>query len=161
MMLKALKVSVLIAGSLFAALQFVRPARSNPPVNEAQSVEAHLRVSPEVEKILARSCMDCHSNKTEWPLYSYVAPASWLVIDHVNEGRREMNFSEWGRYGRDHAAHLLHDICRTAKQGEMPMSSYTLIHRGAKLSRADVLTLCEWSQAERTRLAASPALQSD
>src|SRR5215217_7072163 len=95
-----LKWTAITLAALFAALQFVRPARTNPPAEEARAIGAHLNVTPEVAGILDRSCNDCHSNLTRWPWYSNVAPVSWFVIDHVNVGRKEMNFSEWAQYTR-------------------------------------------------------------
>jgi hypothetical protein len=103
--------------------------------------------------VLERSCMDCHSNRTDWPWYSNVAPASWFVTDHVNHGRRHLNFSEWDAYDRRRADGLLKEICRTARSGFMPLDSYTLVHRGARLTPADVKTLCEWTGEEQRRLA--------
>src|SRR5437868_13257121 len=100
-MRKLLKWTVIVGVILFAALQFTNPARTNPPVDPAQTIEAHTQMTPQVAAILDRSCNDCHSNKTRWPWYSHVAPVSWLVVDDVNEARRAMNFSEWGRLDPD------------------------------------------------------------
>jgi hypothetical protein len=155
-MLKTIKLLLIAALIPFAATQFIlAPARINPPLVEGSAIEDHISVTPEVAAVLQRSCMDCHSNKTDWPFYSNVAPVSWYVVDHVNEGRREMNFSEWARYDADEAAHLLNNICRTTRGGSMPMNSYTLLHRSAKLSRVDVEMLCVWSREQGRRLASA------
>jgi hypothetical protein len=148
-----LKGAAAILFLLFAGVQFVRPARVNPAGVAGQSLEEHAHVPPEVAGVLKRSCMDCHSNRTDWPWYSNVAPVSWFVIDHVNHGRRHLNFSKWGEYDRREANNHLRDICRTAKSGFMPLDSYTLVHRGARLSTADVRTLCAWAGEEQNRLA--------
>jgi hypothetical protein len=139
---------------VFLLMQFSRPARTNPLTDESRALAAHLQVTPEVKAIFARSCDDCHSNRTRWPWYSHVAPVSWTVVDHVRHGRRHLNFSDWARYDAREADYLLGDICKTTKQGFMPLSSYTLMHRAAVLSPADVGTLCAWTQSERQRLAA-------
>lgn len=152
---RLLKGSLVGAAVLLFAAQFVRPARTNPPTSPARAVESHLRVTPEVNAILARSCNDCHSNKTEWPWYSQVAPASWLVVDHVNEGRRRLNLSDWQRFGGDDVPHVLASICEEVTSGSMPMTSYTLLHRDARLTPEDVRTLCDWTAAEKKRLAVS------
>ena len=152
-MRKVLKGAAAILFLLFAGVQLVRPARVNPTDVAGQSLEEHARVPPEVAGVLKRSCMDCHSNRTDWPWYSNVAPASWFVIDHVNHGRRHLNFSQWGEYDRRRADDLLNDICRTAKSGFMPLDSYTLVHRSAHLTPADVKTLCDWAGTEQRRLA--------
>ncbi|HEX5708352.1 MAG TPA: heme-binding domain-containing protein [Pyrinomonadaceae bacterium] len=143
-----------MAALLFAA-QFIRPARTNPETADLMSLASHARVTPEVEEVLRRSCADCHSNQTRWPWYSNVAPVSWFVIDHVNEGRRELNFSAWGDYEPREAAQMLEAICVEARYGFMPLTSYTLVHRAARLSERDVNTLCEWTEAEAARLAST------
>ena len=153
MLLKILKLSDILHALVFAGVQFVRPARSNPPEVAGRGLEAHARLTPEVETVLRRSCMDCHSNRTEWPWYSDVAPASWLVVDHVNHGRKHLNFSDWARLDREEAAGMLKSICKEAQGGSMPMPSYTLVHRDARLSGDDVKTLCDWARAESERLA--------
>ncbi len=152
-MLKILKFSAILLALVFGGLQFVRPARSNPPEVAGRNLAAHARLTPEVETVLRRSCMDCHSNRTEWPWYSHVAPASWLVVDHVNHGRRHLNFSDWARLDREEAGRVLKSICKEAQGGTMPMPSYTLVHRDARLSDGDVKTLCDWASAESERLA--------
>ena len=152
-MRKVLKATAVLPFLLFAGAQLVRPERVNPPASDGQSLEEHARVPTEVAGVLRRSCMDCHSNRTDWPWYSNVAPASWLVVDHVNHGRRHLNFSEWGEYERREAGHLLEGICDTARGGVMPLDSYTLVHRGARLAPADVKALCDWANEERRRLA--------
>lgn len=152
-MRKILKAVAALLFLSFVGVQFVRPERVNPPTAAGQSLEEQARVTPEVAGVLKRSCMDCHSNRTDWPWYSNVAPASWFVIDHVNHGRRHLNFSKWGEYDQRRTEDLLKEICRTAKSGFMPLNSYTLVHRSAQLSPADVKTLCDWAVAEQQRLA--------
>ena len=154
-MRKALKVVSSILLLLFAGAQFVRPERINPPADVGQSLEEHARVPSEVAGVLNRSCLDCHSNRTAWPWYSNVAPVSWFVIDHVNHGRRHLNFSRWGEYDRREAIDLLNGICATVKGGSMPLDSYTLIHRSARLAPRDWQTLCKWAGEEQARQVAT------
>lgn len=152
---KVLKWTAVVLAALFAAMQFVRPARTNPPVDESRVIGAHLSVTPEVAAILDRSCNDCHSNLTRWPWYSNFAPVSWFVIDHVNEGRSEMNFSDWAQYPTRQQGGLLKEICKEVKHGSMPLSSYLTMHGDARLSDADVKVLCDWASAESQRIAES------
>ncbi len=149
--IKALKLSALVFASIFAGAQFIRPSRTNPPVKPGQSIESHLHMTPDVAGILKRSCDDCHSNRTDWPWYSNVAPVSWFVIDHVDYGRSHLNFSEWAKFDDAEAGEMLDAICRLSKRGEMPLDSYTYIHRSARLSPTDVKTLCDWTDAEQRR----------
>ncbi|HEX8131638.1 MAG TPA: heme-binding domain-containing protein [Pyrinomonadaceae bacterium] len=152
-MRKFLKLTALAVAVLFISVQFVRPSQTNPPVDQTQAIESHVRLTPEVAGIFERACKDCHSNQTEWPWYSRIAPVSWYVTDHINHGRRNLNFSVWSTYDREQADWLLGAMCMTAERGQMPLTSYTRMHHSAKLSPADVRTLCAWSQAERQRLA--------
>ncbi|HEX8853845.1 MAG TPA: heme-binding domain-containing protein [Pyrinomonadaceae bacterium] len=152
---KSVKLLLVALAVLFAAAQFIRPERTNPPVAPGRSIESHVRMTPEVASLLERSCDDCHSNRTDWPWYSRVAPASWFVVDHVNHGRTHLNFSDWARYDDEEAAEVLEQICIEAKKGAMPLDSYTLIHRDAKLSHTDITTLCNWTNGERQRLASA------
>jgi heme-binding protein len=149
---RVLRWMLVIVAGLFLIAQVVRPAKTNPPINQSASLEAYLNVDPPVAAILDRSCADCHSNKTRWPWYSHVAPVSWFVIDHVNEGRSNLNFSEWGKLSWRQQRGMLEQICRETRSGMMPLSSYTPMHPGSKLSPEDVKTLCTWADAQRAQM---------
>lgn len=148
MIRKVLKWSLPVVACLFIIAQFYRPAKTNPVINNSRTLEAHLQVDPKTAAILDRSCADCHSNKTRWPWYSNVAPVSWFVIDHVDHGRDHLNFSEWGKYERQEQRSLLRDMCKEVSAGSMPLSSYTPLHPGSKLSAEDVTALCDWSKTQ-------------
>ena len=142
--------ALVVAVVVFVAMQAVRPDRTNPPVTAAHSLLP--RVPADVRAILDRSCRDCHSNETRWPLYSQVAPMSWLVAGHVRDGRDRFNYSEWSTYDSDEQDKLLGGMCTLPKRGRMPLPSYLLIHRDAKLAPSDVTTLCAWSEKMRDTL---------
>ena len=80
-----------------AGIQFVRPARTNPPTDPTATLLTRVHVPADVGAILERACRDCHSNDTKWPWYSNVAPVSWFVINHGNHGRSHFNYSEWAK----------------------------------------------------------------
>jgi len=113
-------------------------------------------VPPEVDALLARSCNDCHTSETRWPWYSQVAPASWLVARDVNEARRKLSLSDWGRYDARRAGRKLGEMCDEVKEGGMPITPYLLLHPVARLSEADKNTLCEWTKAEQGRIEQGP-----
>jgi len=135
-------------GIVLAGAQLVRPERTNPSTDPSRMLSARHAVPESVAQILDRACRDCHSNETEWPWYSHVAPVSWFVIDHVNHGRSHFNYSDWARYSPQEARNLLKDTCQLARESAMPLASYALMHRSAKLSQADVETLCSWAAVE-------------
>jgi hypothetical protein len=156
-MFKILKWSVVVVAVIFVAAQFIRPAKTNPPVEEARAVQAHLKVPSPVDAIFRRACYDCHSNETSWPWYSNIAPASWFLTDHVNHGRKHLNFSDWTQAER-HAANKnpaaqLDEICKEVKGRGMPLGSYLILHPDASLSDQDIQVICDWVESERQRLA--------
>jgi hypothetical protein len=126
-------------------IQFVRPPRTNPPTDPARTLSARTALAPEAAAVLDRACRDCHSNETRWPWYSQVAPVSWFVIDHVDHGRRHFNYSDWAQYERDVAERLLKNACDFARKETMPLPAYTRLHRGARLSDRDIVTICDWT----------------
>jgi hypothetical protein len=136
---------ILLVAVVFVVIQFVRPARTNPPVDPSHELTAMMPVNATVAATLQRSCYDCHSNKTVWPKYSHVAPASWLVAYDVSQGRKTMNFSDWASYPPQERQKLLSAICKEVSEGEMPGLPYTLAHPRSRLSHADVQQVCQWT----------------
>src|SRR5580704_16733431 len=139
----------IVVGSvvLLILIQIIQPSRTNPSAATSRSLEAHVDVPPEVQTVLKRSCYDCHSNKTVWPWYSYVAPVSWLVASDVSGGRQKMNFTTWNRYTPDEQAKKVRAIWRQVEPGDMPPWYYLIEHNNARLSADDKTTLRDWSQA--------------
>ena len=117
------------------------------------TIESRTHMDPNVEAILDRSCADCHSYKTRWPWYTNVAPVSWFIVDHVNEARRDLNLSEWGKYDTRRQNNKLRQMCDLVKGGAMPLSSYTPLHKGSALSDEARGVLCDWTVKERATLA--------
>lgn len=115
-------------------MQFIQPDRTNPEVDPSQDFLAMNNVDEEVGKFIQSACYDCHSHSTEWPWYSKVAPVSYIVAHHVEEGREHLNFSEWGSYSEGKAEHKLEECVEEIKEGEMPMSGYVALHAEAKLT---------------------------
>lgn len=151
-MKKALKIAVVVIVVLFVLIQFVRPDRSNPAVNPAETLEASVEVPADVKMVLSRSCADCHSNNTSYPWYSNISPFSWLLANHINEGRQKVNFSVWNTYSDKKKSKKLEDICEQVTEGAMPLPSYLWLHRSAALSDAERNLVCDWTNAERAKL---------
>jgi hypothetical protein len=143
---KILKAGGIGLAVLLIAIQFYRPERSNPVVDPAGDIAAQVPVPPAVQSILERSCFDCHSNRTRWPWYSNVAPASWLVAHDVNEGRKHLNFSEWGSYKKGKRVSRLDMMISEVDKGEMPIKNYLLLHGEAALTEADRDAFCAWAE---------------
>lgn len=110
----------------------------------------------EISKILKTSCYDCHSNEVKYPWYTNIAPVSWWIKHHINEGSEHLNFSEWGNYASRKADHKLEECVEMIESGEMPMSSYTLLHNEAKLSKEQQARLINWFNSLRTHESDKP-----
>ena len=123
--MKKLLLYVVIGGLvLFGLIQLIPIDRTNPPVTKEPNWS-----SPEARALVKEHCFQCHSNETEWPWYSYVAPASWLIKFDVVEGRRTFNFSEWDRTPGN-----LSEMAENINRGSMPPMQYTLFHPNSKLT---------------------------
>jgi hypothetical protein len=143
---------LIVAGLVvFIVIQFVGPARTNPASDPNKAITKTVAVPRNVQAILDRSCRDCHTNGTTWPWYSHVAPMSWGVISHVNDGRGSMNFSDWPE-GPEEAGELLDEVCKQVRQDKMPIDQYLWLHADARLSDADKKALCDWANDAASKL---------
>ena len=146
-MKKVLKRVVLVLVVMLIVIQFFRPEPNLAAGPSAQDITARYAVPQPVMQLLQRSCYDCHSNNTSYPWYSKVQPVAWWLNDHVKEGKRELNFSEFAGYIPKKAAHKLDEIIAETEEREMPLSSYTLMHAKAKLSDAEIKLISDWAAA--------------
>lgn len=129
---------------IFLGIQFFRIDKTNPPINEEMDFIKMTNPPIKVGTILKTSCYDCHSNESSYPWYTNVAPFSWWVKHHINEGREKLNFSDWGTYTSKRKDHKLEECIEQIQEGEMPMSSYLLAHKEAALSEEQKQLLMEW-----------------
>jgi hypothetical protein len=151
-MKKALKIIAILVVLSFIVIQFIRPDFTNPPVNQAETLDSATEVPENVKAILKRSCADCHSNETKYPWYSKIQPSAWFLKDHIDEGRREMNLSVWKTYEPRRQRKKLSEICEQVQSKEMPLPSYLWIHWDSKMSDEDIKTLCDWTEAESAKI---------
>jgi hypothetical protein len=126
------------------AIQFFQPLRNQSDEVTASHIERVYNVPQNVKAILTQSCYDCHSNNTRYPWYSRIQPGAWYMARHIKKGKEELNFSEFGDYSIRRQRNKFRAIAGQVKDGEMPLSSYTLIHRNAVLSPEDKQVLIAW-----------------
>ena len=141
-MKKYFKVFALILLGMLIIAQLVPVSRTNPPELSP------LKLPSEVENILQKACFDCHSNKTKWPWYTRVAPISWWIVDHVQEGREELNFSDWNSIPPNKRGEKFEEIGEEVEEGEMPLASYTMGHPEARLSQREIQILRDWAKSQ-------------
>jgi hypothetical protein len=153
-MLKKILVGLLV---VLVAIQFIRPARNLAPTPGPNDITTRHPVPPEMRRILETSCYDCHSNHTRYPWYAEVQPIGWLLANHIRDGKRHLNFSEFATYPAERAALKLGHVIEEVKGGDMPLESYTWIHRDARLTPEQVQLFVAWAESTRQRLAAPPA----
>ena len=134
---------------LLLAIQLIPVNRGNPSVDPSQTIYAALPVPADVKAVFERSCKNCHSNETAWPGYGYVAPVSWVIAHDVHQGRKTMNFSEWGSYSAQKKEDRLEEICEQVTNGEMPDHKYTIFHREANITSEERAAVCQWTDDSR------------
>jgi len=144
--MKVTRFLLLAVALVFIAIQFL-PDRlpENLPKDEKDIIHSGL-LTEEVLGVLKTSCFDCHSNQTEYPWYSRMAPSSWFLAGHIKEGREHLNFSGWENLSRREKIGILDDINEEITSGAMPLKSYILIHTKAKLNPAEVALMTKWTE---------------
>lgn len=157
-MVKKIAIGLLVA---LVIIQFFRPARNISTEKSPNDITNKYAVPVSVQEILKTSCNDCHSNNTVYPWYANIQPVAWWLADHVNEGKRELNFSEFSTYSPKKAHHKLEEVIEMVKEGEMPLQSYTIIHQNAKLSEPQKLELANWADGLMKEIALANNLQPE
>lgn len=141
---------------LLFLIQFFRIDKNNPAADPSKDFMTLTNPPSEVASVLNSSCYDCHSNATLYPWYTNIAPVSWWIKDHVNEGREELNFSEWGTYSSRRMDHKLKEAIEQVEENEMPVNSYVWMHGNAKLSPEQKTGLIAFFNSLRTHESDKP-----
>jgi Haem-binding domain len=151
-MKKIIKIVVLLIAIGFIGIQFVRPNRINPAIVESDTLEANVQIPDNIKKTFLRSCDDCHTNRSIYPWYSNIAPLSWKIVEHIEDGRKQLNFSIWKTYDAKRQKKKLNEVCEEVTSGEMPHPQYLYLHRDGILSEADKKEICGWTEAEASKI---------
>ena len=139
--------------AVLVIIQFIRPAKNQSDSISDKDISTVYTVPAEVSGILKKACNDCHSNNTNYPWYSNVQPITWWLQHHVDEGKGELDFSSFAAYSAKKQHHKLEEIIEQVKEGEMPLNSYTWIHKDAVLTEAEKLSLSSWAAQLRNEIA--------
>jgi hypothetical protein len=150
----------LLKGILLALLvvllgaQFIRPEKNLGNDNQANDIARTFYTSAEIQSILKVSCYDCHSNTTHYPWYAEIQPIGWWLKGHIEDGKKELNFSEFGAYRPRRQFRKFEEIVEMVKGEEMPLPSYLLAHRDARLSQEQKDRLIKWATEMRDTMSA-------
>ena len=115
-------------------IQFIPTERNQTDIVPVTDFMLVNNVPNNIKNKLQVSCYDCHSNNTKYPWYNKIQPVAWFLEEHIKDGKKELNFSEWVSLSNRRKASKLRTIIKQLESGEMPLDSYTLIHKDAKLS---------------------------
>jgi hypothetical protein len=142
--MKIVKIIALILLVGFVGIQFVPTDLNQSDTVPKTDFLLVNNTQENISALLQESCYDCHSNNTEYPWYNKVQPAAWFLEDHINEGKEELNFNEWDAYSNRRKNSKLKSIISQVKDDEMPLASYTLIHKDAKLSNSEKTLIIDY-----------------
>ena len=148
-MIKKILLALLV---ILIIMQFFHPPRNIMQGAMPNHISKQHTISPEVKTILEKACNDCHSNYSTYPWYSKVQPIDWWMTHHIIEGKRELNFDEFTTYSLRKQYHKLEEVMKEVKDGEMPLNSYTWIHKDAVLTSAEKEALINWAGSIREEM---------
>ena len=137
---------------IFIAFQFIRPPRNNGIAESTKDVTHFVHISDTVLQILKTSCYDCHSNHTSYPWYVNINPVGLWLRSHISDGKRAINFSDLSGFSKKKLDHRFVDIAEEVEKGDMPLDSYTFIHRYANLDSGQIRLIKDWTIAARKEI---------
>lgn len=155
-MKKAIKTTLVALLVVLVLMQFYRPAKNNGPIDGPTDISVAYAAPAEVMNVLHKSCYDCHSNHTEYPWYNNIQPVALWLADHVDEAKDELNFSEFGTYKTKRKLKKLKEIVHEVEEGDMPLSSYTLLHGEARLTPQEKQLLIDWAKGLTQKISIEP-----
>lgn len=135
----------LVILTIFIAIQFIQPARNKSGQVLPTDISKTVVVTAPVATILKTACYDCHSNNTSYPWYASMQPFGWILSGHIRKGKDELNFSEFGSYPIRRQQSKLKSIASQVNDNEMPLASYTWMHKKARLSKQEKTMVIEWA----------------
>ncbi len=147
--LRILKQFLILLLIAFAAIQFIRPERNDGTPDGPHDISHYVQIPDTVQKILFTSCYDCHSNHTDYPWYVNINPIGLWLKNHIDDGKRSINFSDLSGFTQKKRIHRMGDISEQLEQEEMPLSSYTLIHRYAILDSGQTKLVMDWAKSAK------------
>ncbi|HEV8285114.1 MAG TPA: heme-binding domain-containing protein [Chitinophagaceae bacterium] len=139
---------------ILIAIQFIHPTKNISTREPPHNISKAYHIPAEVKTILDKACMDCHSNNTRYLWYFKIQPIDWWLTNHINEGKRGLNFDEYTNRSLRYQYHKLEEIADQVKHDEMPLNSYNWIHKDAILTDQEKKTIIDWTESIRNEMKA-------
>ncbi len=149
-MMKIVKKVAIFLLVVLIGMQFYRPDKNVADTDYVQAFEEETNPSPEIKTMLKAACYDCHSSHTEYPWYNNVAPISYWIDGHIEEGKEHLDFSAWTSYSAKKKDHKLEEFIEYIENGKMPLREYTWTHEDARLTDDQRKALIDWANQART-----------
>lgn len=149
-MKRIIRIILIILLIALVAIQFIRPNKNNGGYDSIVEFEKETKPSTQVASLLKENCYDCHSNQSQYPWYSQIAPISFFMAEHIKEGKEELNLSNWKTYSLKKKDHKLEELIEMVEEHEMPLESYTWIH--GDLREQDRSLLIQWATMARLHI---------
>ncbi len=130
---------------IFIAIQFFQPQKNIALISDSNILEQE-QVPEDIAQKLKVSCFDCHSNNTKYPWYNRVAPVSWIMDNHIKDGKAELNFSKWGELSKRKKISILGSMAEEVQLHDMPLKSYLWMHEEAKFTNEEIEQLVTWTE---------------
>ncbi|WP_435416409.1 heme-binding domain-containing protein [Polaribacter aestuariivivens] len=144
--MKILKKVLLVLLVIFVIAQFFGPEKNDGDLASVSTFLAETNPPEDVKKILETTCFDCHSNKTVYPWYDKITPVNYWLADHIKDGKKHLNFSEWSKYSLKRKEHKMDELHEEVEKGEMPLESYTYTHSNANLTPEQIAGVVAWGK---------------
>ncbi|WP_044403936.1 heme-binding domain-containing protein [Lacinutrix sp. Hel_I_90] len=154
--MKIVKKILLVLLVVFIIAQFFGPERNEGSMESVNAFLAETKPSEEVKAILTETCFDCHSNHTVYPWYNKITPVNYWLAEHVADGKKHFNVSQWDNYSIKKKDHKFEELIEEVEEKEMPLPSYTYTHSGANLTEAQIKQMVAWGNKVRMGYALAP-----
>jgi len=154
--MKLLKKIGLVLLLVFIVAQFFSPEKNQGNTEDLTAFLNETKPSPEVKTILETTCFDCHSSNTKYPWYDKITPINFWLNEHVEDGKKHLDFSKWSDYSIKRKDHKFEELAEEVEEKKMPLPSYTWMHGDAKLSDSQIKAVVDWVNQVRMGYALAP-----
>ncbi|WP_452223425.1 heme-binding domain-containing protein [Lacinutrix chionoecetis] len=154
--MKIVRKILLLLLVIFVVAQFFRPEKNEGNMESVTAFLAETNPPENVKAILKESCFDCHSNNTRYPWYNNITPVNYWLANHVNDGKKHFNMSQWEGNSVKRKDHKFEELIEMVEAKEMPLDSYTWTHSEAVLTNQQIKDVVQWAKQVRTGYALTP-----